>query len=275
MVEALTAIGVMVIIDNHMSDANWCCSGSDGNGLWYTDRWSEADWLAAWKIMASRYTGNAFVVGADLRNELRTTVVHGQTLSPTWGSGVAATDWHAAATRAAAVVLAANPDLLIIVEGINYAGDLTGVAQAPIQLPQGHTGKLVYEAHNYQNFVHASSAAEFAALLDAAWGYVAQPGKPYTAPLWLGEFGTCHSPASDCFDAASGGGGGPWPARWWQYLHAYISTRELNFGYWAIDGTQSRGTGRVAGAVETFGVLNQYWNGTAAQGGLLRSIQGL
>jgi hypothetical protein len=28
----------MVILDNHSSDAMWCCKITDGNGLWYTER---------------------------------------------------------------------------------------------------------------------------------------------------------------------------------------------------------------------------------------------
>ena len=33
-IDELTANNLMIILDNHMSDANWCCSNSDGNGLW-------------------------------------------------------------------------------------------------------------------------------------------------------------------------------------------------------------------------------------------------
>jgi len=34
-VESLTNAGVAVILNNHMSDAGWCCSDTDGNGLWH------------------------------------------------------------------------------------------------------------------------------------------------------------------------------------------------------------------------------------------------
>ena len=33
-VESLTNAGLMVILDNHVSDAIWCCSRTDGNGMW-------------------------------------------------------------------------------------------------------------------------------------------------------------------------------------------------------------------------------------------------
>jgi endoglucanase len=34
-VVALTNAGVMVVLNNHISDAMWCCSNDDSNGLWH------------------------------------------------------------------------------------------------------------------------------------------------------------------------------------------------------------------------------------------------
>ena len=34
-VQALSDAGVMTILNNHISDAMWCCSYDDGNGLWH------------------------------------------------------------------------------------------------------------------------------------------------------------------------------------------------------------------------------------------------
>jgi endoglucanase len=39
-VEALTDAGVMVIINNHISDAEWCCSTTDRNGLWHNNHYT-------------------------------------------------------------------------------------------------------------------------------------------------------------------------------------------------------------------------------------------
>jgi endoglucanase len=64
----------MVILDNHNSDAGWCCNLKDGNGLWYTKQWSEAQWLDGWGLVARRYAGTAAVVGFGLRNEPRPTL---------------------------------------------------------------------------------------------------------------------------------------------------------------------------------------------------------
>ena len=82
--------------------------------------------------MARRYKSNHRVIGADLRNELRDT----QFDEVTWGKGVKATDWNQAAEEAAERVAAANPDMLIIVEGIGFAGNLENVPGHPIKVPK-------------------------------------------------------------------------------------------------------------------------------------------
>ena len=35
-VEVLTDVGLMVILNNHTSKSMWCCSNSDGDGLWWS-----------------------------------------------------------------------------------------------------------------------------------------------------------------------------------------------------------------------------------------------
>ena len=81
--------------------------------------------------MAERYKGNPWVIGADLRNEPRDT----QFDNVTWGSGVKYTDWNQVAEEAGKRVAAANPDMLIIVEGIDFAANLENVPGHPIKLP--------------------------------------------------------------------------------------------------------------------------------------------
>ena len=53
-VSALTNAGLMVILNNHNSKAGWCCSEQDGDGLWYTNQYSEQMWLNALEKMAER-----------------------------------------------------------------------------------------------------------------------------------------------------------------------------------------------------------------------------
>ena len=103
-VAALAKAHIMVILDNHMSRADWCCSEKDGNGLWFNAEYPESNWLADWRTIVGRYQHERWVIGADLRNELRS--------GAAWGGTDPKLDWHAAAERGGNAVLAANPRLL-------------------------------------------------------------------------------------------------------------------------------------------------------------------
>ena len=84
------------------------------------------------------------VVGVDLRNEIREDIKHLQ--KPNWGKKDL-NDWHLAATTAGNMILNANPDQLIIVEGMNYALDMDPIKDKPIELKLPN--KLVYSFHLY------------------------------------------------------------------------------------------------------------------------------
>jgi endoglucanase len=247
-IAALTNAGIMVILDNHNSNAEWCCSTSDGNSLWYNSQYPQASWIADWQTMVQRYQSNPWVIGADLRNEPRSPA--------TWG-GSAADDWHAAAELGGNAVLSANPNLLIFVEGVNYAGDLSGVASLPVQLNVAN--QLVYEAHDYGDWYSASTLTSFSAYVNTItpkWGYLVTGSNPQ--PFWIGEFGTCNT-ANTCVASSSNGDNG----YWFSMFTSFVEQNGLDWSYWAINGTQSTGNTRTYGAVETYGVLNAAWNGSA------------
>ncbi len=50
-IAALARARIMVILDNHMSRADWCCTEADGNGLWYNAEYPEEKWLADWETI--------------------------------------------------------------------------------------------------------------------------------------------------------------------------------------------------------------------------------
>jgi endoglucanase len=245
-IAALTHAGIMVILDNHNSDAEWCCSTTDGNSLWYNSDYPQANWIADWQGIVTRYKSNPMVIGVDLRNEPRSPA--------TWG-GSAADDWHAAAELGGNAVLGVNPNLLVFVEGVNYALDLSGVANLPVQL--NAPNQLVYEAHNYSfDDSGLNGYSSYLSQINSAWGYLVTGSNPQ--PLWIGEFGTCNT-ANTCVNSGSNGDGG----YWFNILTAYIQQNSVDWTYWAVNGTESTGSGRTYGAAETYGVLNAAWNSTA------------
>ena len=74
-----------------------------------------------------------------------------------------------------------DPNLLVFVEGVNYALNLSGVASLPVTLTD--SGHVVYEAHDY-GFDHSGVTGYdgYVAQIQSDWGYLV--GR---VPLWVGE----------------------------------------------------------------------------------------
>jgi endoglucanase len=255
-VSALTSANIMVILDNHTSTAMWCC-GDDVNDLWYNSAYPEANWIADWQGMAQRYASNPMVIGVDLRNEPR--------ISATWG-GSASTDWHAAATRGGNAVLGVNSNLLIFVEGVSYAGDLSGVSSLPVSLSTGN--RLVYEAHDY-GFWHKglTGYSNWFNIINPNWGYLVTGTSP--KPLWIGEFGTCNS-GSTCVSSTNNADLG----YWFGFIHQFITQYSVDWSFWALNGTTEPGHAGGFGTGEGYGILNMTWDGDALAA-LTSSLQAL
>ena len=251
-ITALARAHIMVILDNHMSRADWCCSESDGNGLWYNAKYPEAKWLEDWQTLVRRYQHEAWVVGADLRNELRS--------GAQWGGSDPKVDWHGAAERCGNLILDENPNLLVMVESPEYSTDFTAFARLPVVLKVAN--RLVYSPHVYAQAEHAfQSYDELRQVYDERAGYLlhAEPA----APLWVGEFGTCQT--LDCGQNSE----------WFRWFIRYLAEKELSWSYWPLNGTQSSGAGRKYDTVETYGLLTPDYQHIAAPKivELLRTIE--
>ncbi|MFZ8911091.1 MAG: cellulase family glycosylhydrolase, partial [Candidatus Nanopelagicales bacterium] len=216
-------LGLMVILDNH-SQAN------DGfmDGLWYGQAgFTEDDWVSTWQMLATRYADDDHVVAFDLKNE-----PHGPA---TWGTG-GATDWRRAAERAGNAVLARNPEVLIVVEGIEgpvaggqqltthwWGGNLEGVRNHPVRLAVAN--RLVYSPHEYGPGVFNQpwfSAPDMAAALADRWqkgfGYIHEQG---IAPIFIGEFGAKSvSPTT-------------LEGRWITQFTAYLKAKGMSWTFWS------------------------------------------
>jgi endoglucanase len=244
---ALSAQGILVILDNHNSNAEWCCGGNDGNMLWYNSQYPESSWISDWKRMAARYRDDPLVVGVNLRNEPRSPA--------TWG-GPPATNWQAAAERGGDAVLSVNSNLLVIVEGVSYAGDLSGVQDLPVELGVPH--RVVYEAHDYAWYEHNFNGyTQWYDQVYPKWGYLVTGPRPQ--PVFVGEFGTCNT-SPRCVDSSSTSDNG----FWFHILTRFLGAYDVSWGYWPLNGTQSTGSGRTWNAPETYGVLNAQWNGVSS-----------
>ena len=253
-IAALARAHIMVILDNHVSRADWCCNDGDGNGIWYNAEYPEENWLVDWETIVRRYKNQPWVVGADLRNELRN--------GAHWGGDDPRLDWHSAAERGGDAVLSVNPNLLVMVEGPAYSTDFTAFGKLPLTLKIPN--RVVYSPHAYAPADHTfKSYDELKQTYDARAGYLlhTEPG----VPLWIGEFGACQT--LDC--GAEG--------QWFPWFVEYLRKNNLSWSYWPLNGTQSSGITRKYDEVETFGLLTPDYQHIAAQEivKLLQTIESL
>jgi endoglucanase len=251
-VAALAKAHIMIILDNHMSRADWCCSETDDNGLWYNAEYPEEKWLADWQTLVRRYQHQKWVIAADLRNELRS--------GAQWGGNDPRLDWHAAAERGGNAILEVNPKLLIMVEGPEYSTDFTAFAKLPVILKVA--SRLVYSPHAYASAEHVfQSYEELRQIYDVRAGYLlnVEPA----VPLWVGEFGACQT--LDCEQNS----------QWFRWFVRYLSEKDLSWSYWPLNGTQSSGIGRKYDTMETYGLLTTDYQHIAAPKivELLRTIE--
>ena len=253
-VRDLANAGLMVVLDDHNSNAEWCCSSSDGNTLWYNSAYPQSAWLSDWKSVVTEFEGVPQVIGVDLRNEPRG--------AATWG-GSSSTNWRAAAELGGDAVQSVDSKLLVFVEGTNYATDLADAASLPVRL--NVADHVVYSAHDYGFDTTVTSYNEWVSKIEPKWGYLV--GK---VPLWVGEFGTCNT-SDDCVSSGSTADLGKWFAIFTRYLRYH----NLNWSYWAVNGTKSDGAagqGISYGETETYGILNTRWD-AASRASLLVGLQ--
>ena len=252
-VEALTGAGLVVIPNCHTLDPGWCCADDDEQGLWFNDRWPAGRFFAAWRQLAARYRSNPLVAGMDIMNEPRRSRVGRRILTPAWGSG-RTTDLAAMYTMAGNLIHEVSPDVLIICEGPGYAADLAGVARHPVRLER--PGKVVYSLHDYSWFhPREQPRAAYLEQMHRAGGYLLSEG---IAPLWIGEFGI----GTGSLAGFSG--------MWWNNFEAWLTENDVDWCWWALNGTQPRGTVPVVGRHrsrwgdgEGFGLLAPDWRGVA------------
>ncbi|KAI3468672.1 hypothetical protein Pfo_025335 [Paulownia fortunei] len=101
---------LMVVLDNHVSQPNWCCGGTDGNGFFGDANFDPKEWLQGLTAVARTYKGNPAVKGAN--------TIHRE-----------------------------NPDFLVIISGLSYDTNLGFLKGKPLGVNLNN--KLVYEAHWY------------------------------------------------------------------------------------------------------------------------------
>jgi aryl-phospho-beta-D-glucosidase BglC (GH1 family) len=206
------ANGIKIMIDIHSAKTD---SMGHMSPMWYNGNITERDFISALEWCAERYKNDDTIIAYDLKNE-----PHGKANeSPRakWDGSTDSDNWKYIAEKSAAAVLAKNPNVLIMVEGIEiyakniktngdfkstnpadyysawWGGNLRGVRDNPVNLGK-YQNKLVYSPHDYGPTVYQQPWLEGNYTFDSVmkdywldnWFYI---HKENTAPLLIGEWG--------------------------------------------------------------------------------------
>ncbi|KAJ0989452.1 hypothetical protein J5N97_007808 [Dioscorea zingiberensis] len=177
-IQSLEKNNIMVIMDNHVSKPQWCCSGTDGNGFFGDEYFDPAQWEMGLSNMARFFSLSPNVIAMSLRNELR-------------GPRQNVQDWYKYMKSGAEAIHGANPKLLVILSGLSFDNDLSFLQQKQVDL--SFQRKLVYEVHWYSftnsgiwsngDLNEVCSQRTYKMMRKA--GFLLDQG----FPLFLGEFG--------------------------------------------------------------------------------------
>ncbi len=212
--------GVKIMMDVHSAET---ASAGHQYPVWYTDKYTTEDWLEALAWFADYYKDDDTIIAIDLKNE-----PHGKKDEGTfakWDDSTDLNNWKYAAERGAAAVLEKNPNLLIMVEGVEvypkfeegadwnsigndyskppypyssfhgtwWGGNFRGVRDYPVDLGE-HQDQLVYSPHDYGPLVYKQTwfydGFTQETLMDDVWydnWFFIQEEK--IAPLLMGEWG--------------------------------------------------------------------------------------
>ncbi|MGD9221867.1 MAG: glycoside hydrolase family 6 protein [Desulfobacteraceae bacterium] len=199
-------IGLKVMLDMHR------VVNTQMLNTWYTDDYPASDFEACWQWLAQHYANDDTVIAMDLFNEPHGSP--GESDIAKWDDSTDQNNWKYQAEKVANLILDVNPELLIVVEGIeatpkdgytydetdsaNYdynwwGGNLRRAKDYPIDLGS-RQGQLVYSPHDYGPSVYAqpwfysgfTKATLTADCWDPNWLYIATQG---IDPILVGEWG--------------------------------------------------------------------------------------
>ncbi len=218
-VEWCRELGIKIMIDIHCAET---ASAGHQVSLWYTDKYSTEDWLEALEWVSDYYKDDDTIIAMDIKNEPHGTA-DTLNLMAKWDNSTDLNNWKYAAERGAAAVMKGNPNLLVMVEGVEvypkfeegadwtsqnidysrypysyyhhtwWGENFRGVKDYPLDLGE-HQSQLVYSPHDYGPLVYEQEwfKKDFDSdtLMEDVWRdnwFFLIENK--TAPLLMGEWG--------------------------------------------------------------------------------------
>lgn len=237
------ANGIKILIDIHSAKTD---SMGHMYNVWYNGDISEQDYLDALAWMSARYKNDDTVIAYDLKNEPHGKA--GESPRAKWDGSKDSDNWKYIAEKAAKAVLDKNPNVLVLVEGIEiypkdiksngsfsssnmgdyhctwWGGNLRGVKDNPVDLGK-YQNKLVYSPHDYGPTVYEQPWFKGGFTYDSLykdcwydnWFYIQKSG---TAPLLIGEWGGFMREPN---------------LTWMTYLRRLIKENRINHTFWCFN----------------------------------------
>jgi aryl-phospho-beta-D-glucosidase BglC (GH1 family) len=238
--------GIKVMVDIHSAP-----SAAMGHTipLWYDGSFTTEDFYKALEWIAKRYKNDDTILAVDLKNE-----PHGNPNQSAefakWDNSKDRNNWKYVAEEAGKKVLAINPNLLIMVEGVEaypksgydytakdewgkeskyyfnwWGGSLRGVKDYPVNLGTGNS-QLVYSPHDYGPMVYKQSwfydgftkNTLYNDCWKDNWAFINEQN---IAPLLIGEWGGFMD-------------GGP-NEKWMVALRDYMIENKIHHTFWCYN----------------------------------------
>ncbi len=235
--------GIKVMLDVH-------CAKTDASGhnvnLWTNGDITEQDFIDAWVWVAETYKDNDTIIAFDLENE-----PHGKPYEEEkaiWNDSTDSNNWKYVAEKTAAAIFEKNPNVLIVVEGLEiypvdiktngdyhstddddyyfswWGGNLRGVKDYPVDLGE-FNNKLVYSPHDYGPTVYQQpwfyDGYDYDSLMADCWHdnwfYIYEEN---TAPILIGEWGGYMTEPN---------------LTWMTHLRTLIGKYHLNYTFWCFN----------------------------------------
>ncbi len=253
--------GMKIMVDIH--SATTAAMGHQ-KPLWYDDNFSEKDWLEALEWFADYYKDDDTIIAIDLKNE-----PHGKPEEGTfakWDDSKDANNWKYAAEKGAMACLNQNPNLLIMIEGIEcypdfekgadwttpavdyahydepskifgawWGGNLRGVKDHPVDIGE-FKKQIVYSPHDYGPLVWKqkwfymdddSKTFSRETLLDDYWRDTwAYLVEDNMYPLLMGEWGGFIDKEHDPTGENK---------HWMQELRDYMIDKHIHHTFWCFN----------------------------------------
>lgn len=233
--------GIKVMLDVHSAEAD---NAGHFYPVWWKGTITTEQFYTAWEWVTARYRGDDTLVAMDIKNEPHGGA--GESPRAKWDGSTDQDNFKHACETAGKRILAINPHLLILCEGIQiypkngsnwsstsaadyhstwWGGNLRGVRDHPVDLGAGND-QVVYSPHDYGPLVAPqpwftgdwNRTTLERDVWDPNWLYL---HKENTAPLLIGEWGGFMD-------------GGP-NQKWMTALRDLISEERLHHTFWCLN----------------------------------------